>query len=125
MGSLLLGLVLTAAVGQVPAPPSSAESAVHRPAVPIVSGVAESLQPSAPFQKLFRAAAEDARKQEQRRAAHEQHRLAPERSAPKVVCGMVVIPADPQVDAKMIRRPTESATTTMHIKKIPPAACAE
>ena len=32
---------------------------------------------------------------------------------------MVVIPADPQVDAKMIRRPPESATTTMHIKKIP------
>jgi hypothetical protein len=38
---------------------------------------------------------------------------------------MVVIPADPQVDAKMIRRPTESATSTMHIRKIPPAACAE
>jgi hypothetical protein len=124
MTSLLLGLVLTAAVAQVPAPPSSAEPAIQRPAVPIGSGAAESLQPSAPFEKLFRAAAKDARKQEQRRAAHEQNGLAAERSAPKVVCGMVVFPADPQVDAKMIRRPPESATT-MHIKKIPPAACAE
>jgi hypothetical protein len=124
MSSLLLGLVFTSAIAQIPAPPSSAEPAVQRPAVPIVSGVADSLQPSAPFEKLFRAAAEDARKQEQRRPAHEQDRLAAERSAPKVVCGMVVFPADPQVDAKMIRRPAESATT-MHIKKIPPAACAE
>ena len=58
------------------------------------------------------------------RAALEPHRLATERAAPKVVCGMVVIPVDPQMDAKMVRRPTES-TTTFHIKKIPPAACAE
>ena len=125
MTSLLLGLLLTSAVAQTPAPPASAEPAVPRLNVPIASGMTEPRQPSAPFQKLFAAAAGEARAQERVRAAHAQHRLAAERSAPKVVCGMVVFPVDPQVDAKMIRRPPESATTTMHIKKIPPAACAE
>src|SRR5687767_2929254 len=120
MSSLLLGLVFTSAIAQAPAPPGSAEPAVPTLTVPIASGTTEPRRPSAPFEKLFRAAAEDARKQEQRRAAHEQHGLAAERSAPKIVCGMVVYPADPQVDARMIRRPPESATT-MHIKKIPPA----
>ena len=124
MSSLLLGLVLTAAVAQTPAPPASAEPAVPRLNVPIASGMTEPRQPSAPFQKLFAAPAVQARAHERVRAALEQHRLAAERSAPKVVCGMVVFPADPQVDARMIRRPAESATT-MHIKKIPPAACAE
>jgi hypothetical protein len=124
MTSLLLGLVFTAAVAQTPAPPASAEPAVRRLNVPIAAGMAGSRQPSAPFQKLFAVPAGEARAQERVRAAHARHRLPAERSAPKVVCGMVVFPADPQVDAKMIRRPPESATT-MHIKKIPPTACAE
>ena len=124
MDALLLGLVLTVAVAQTPAPPAIVDPAVPRLNVPIASGKAGSQELSAPFQKLFAAPADHARAQERARAALEQHRLAAERSAPKVVCGMVVFPADPQVDAKMIRRPLESATT-MHIKKIPPAACAE
>jgi len=124
MTSLLLGLLLTSAVAQTPAP-ASAEPAVPRLNVPIESGMTRSEEPSAPFQKLFAVPAREARAQVRVRAALEQHRLMVERSAPKVVCGMVVIPADPQVDAKMIRRPTESGTTTMHIRKIPPAACAE
>jgi hypothetical protein len=37
---------------------------------------------------------------------------------------MVVIPTDPQLDAKMVRRPPEEATA-VHIKKIPPTACTE
>lgn len=124
MSSLFLGFVFTYAIAQIPAPPASAEPAVPRLNVPIASGMTEPPEPSAPFQKLFTAAAREARAQERVRAALEQQRLAAERSAPRVVCGMVVFPTDPRVDEKMIRRPPESSTT-MHIKKIPPAACAE
>jgi hypothetical protein len=124
MSSLLLGLVLASTVAQTPSPPPSAEPAVRRLKVPIASGMAESRQASAPFQKLFAVPAGEVRRQERIRAALEQQRLAAERDAPKVVCGMVVFPANPQVDAKMVRRPPESATT-MHIKKISPAACVE
>ncbi len=100
MSSLLLGLVFTSAIAQTPTPPASAEPAVPRLNVPIASGMTEPRQPAAPFQKLFAAPAVQARAQERVRAALEQHRLMVERTPPKVVCGMVVIPADPQVDAE-------------------------
>jgi hypothetical protein len=133
MSSLLLGLAVTVAVAlaQLPAaPPAAVEPSVPVPAVPAVSGSTEPPQPSGPFQKLFSAPANDARTQarlraalEQLRAALEQRRQETERSASKIVCGMVVLHADPAVDPKMIVRPQASATT-MHIRKIPPSACA-
>ncbi len=123
MSSLLLGLAVTVAIAQLPATPKglanqrTSEPTVPVPAVPLVPGSTEPTQPSAPFQKLFTTSANEARRQEHQRQAIEQ-------SAPKIVCGMVVLRADPAVDPKMIVRPPVS-TTTMHIRKIPPPACAE
>jgi hypothetical protein len=122
MSALLLGLVVTVAIAQVPAPPAGAEPSGPSATVPNTSG--PTLQPSTPFQRLFVPTPGDARGQERMRAALEQLRLRPEADKPKIVCGMVVLRADPQVDPQMVKRPTES-TTTMHIRKIPPSACAE
>ena len=42
----------------------------------------------------------------------------------KIVCGMVVIQADPNIDPKfVIRAPVDSST--MKIRRIPPLTCAE
>jgi hypothetical protein len=131
MTSLFLGVLVTGAVLQTPAPPPAAEPGGPGQSAPIVSGVDEPPQLSAPFRNLFAKAANEARRNEQMRQAiaHlEAARALPRGGVagapPKVVCGMVVLPADPSVDAKMIQRPKDS-TTTMHIRKIPPAACAE
>jgi len=123
MNMLLLGLAVTASLTQMPAPPTGSTSRAPAQLSP-PSGATEPAQRSGPFQKLFVPQANEARKQEQHaRAMLEQQRLAAG-SAPRIVCGMVVIQADPKVDHKMLIRPQES-TTVMHIKKIPPAACAE
>jgi hypothetical protein len=122
MNTLLLGLVATAALAQMPAPPPAAEPSAPAPLSP-PSGAAEPVPRSGPFQKLFVQPNEPRKQEQQARAALQQLKQA-QKSAPTVVCGMVVIQADPQVDPKMVIRPRES-TTTLHIKKIPPAACAE
>ena len=138
MSALQLLIAVTVALAQLPATsdgPANRRTSgladqrtsaptVPAPATPTVSGSTEPIQPSGPFQKLFVAPANDARGQVHLTAALEQHRQAVERSAPKVVCGMVVLRADPAVDPKMIVRPPVS-TTTMHIRKIPPPACAD
>src|SRR5688500_9960750 len=98
MSALLLVLAVTVAIAQMPAGPAAQRLAEQRtseptvpvPAVPSVSGSIEPPQPSGPFQKLFTPRADGARTQERLRAALEQHRQAVERSAPKIVCGMVV-----------------------------------
>ena len=47
-----------------------------------------------------------------------------QKPAPKVVCGMVVIQADPNVDPRfVIRGPAD--TTAYKIRRIPPPACAD
>ena len=47
-----------------------------------------------------------------------------QKPATKIVCGMVVIQADPEVDPKfVIRAPAE--TSRFKIRRIPPAACAD
>ena len=121
MNTLLLGLAVTASLTQMPAPPTGSTSPAQ---LSPRSGATEPSQRSGPFQKLFVPQANEARKQEEHaRAMLEQQRLAAG-SAPRIVCGMVVIQADPKVDPKMVIRPQESSTV-MHIKKIPPAACVE
>jgi hypothetical protein len=67
-----------------------------------------------PFGKLFEPAEERAARQA----------LASQKPAPKVVCGMVVIQADPNVDPRfIIRAPAD--TTAYKIRRIPPTACAD
>jgi len=130
MNSLVLGLLIAAAASQGPARPPAADPAVPGLEAPVVSGVDQAPEPSTPFRNLFGKAASEPRRQERLRARERlEETLAtlPQGVAggrPKVVCGMVVMQADPTVDAGMIQRPRES-TTTMHIRKIPPAACAE
>jgi hypothetical protein len=123
MNALLLGLVVTASLAQMPARPTGAgPSAPAQP--PAEAAATQPVQRSGPFQKLFVPQPNEARRQEKDvRAALEQLKLA-QKPAPRIVCGMVVIQTDPQVDPKMVIRSPESATV-MHIKKIPPAACAE
>jgi hypothetical protein len=49
---------------------------------------------------------------------------APElKPAPKIVCGMVVMQADPKVDPKFVIRAPED-TSAYKIRRIPPPACA-
>jgi len=130
MTFLLFGVLVTAAVLQTPAQPPVAEPSVPRPKA-FEPGPSQPAEPSAPFRNLFTNAANEAGRQEQLRRALGELEAARALAhggvagaRPKVVCGMVVLPADPSVDAKMIHRPKDS-TTTMHIRKIPPAACAE
>jgi hypothetical protein len=126
MSGLLPGLAVTVAVAlaQLPAAPPAGIEPTPVPDVPSVSGSSQPPQPSGPFQKLFTAVEDDARLNERLRATLHLRRQAIERSGPKVVCGMVVIHADPAVDPEMIVRSPASAAT-MHIRKIPPPACAE
>jgi hypothetical protein len=57
----------------------------------------------------------------------DRHSIVPvpdQKPAPKVVCGMVVIQADPNVDPRfIIRAPAD--TTAYKIRRIPPTACAD
>ena len=82
------------------------------------------------FDKLFTVSKDDIRKAQ----AHLQAELALRQPAMKersrIVCGMLVIQADPQINPKMIHRPlaalsTNEPTTTFHIKRIPPGTCKE
>ena len=77
-----------------------------------------------PFQKLFTQSSDAADAIERARHALEAQKEALGKTAPKIVCGMTVLPVDPRIDPKMIRRPSDSATT-FHLKRIPPAVCAE
>jgi hypothetical protein len=128
MNGSVAALLMVLMGAQVPSPPAKApEPEAAQKAGTATGSIKAPVSPSgsatAPYQKLFDvpslAAAEAQLKivlQDQ--AAH----MA--RPAPKVVCGMVVHPADPQVDPKMIVRPPEPGPT-FHIKRIPPPACAE
>jgi hypothetical protein len=71
------------------------------------------------FDKLFE---QQQQRQQQQRAAREA--LAKETPARRVVCGMVVIQADPNVDPKFVHRAPED-TSGLKIRVIPPASCAD
>ena len=55
-------------------------------------------------------------------ARMQQRNEAPRPSAPRVVCGMTIIPADPKIDPKMaIGRPRDDVRYTM--RSIEPSIC--
>jgi hypothetical protein len=74
--------------------------------------------PTVPGEKAF------GRLFEQKQQPDPRHSLPNQKPATKIVCGMVVIQADPNIDPKfVIRAPDDSST--MKIRRIPPATCAE
>jgi len=79
------------------------------------------------FDKLFTLSEDDIRKAQLRAQLESQQQAKP---PSRIVCGMVVIQADPGIDPKMIHRPltnlpTNEPAITFHIKRIPPTTCAE
>ena len=104
-----------------------------RPATPEPAGAApvtlgterlpETAVGSQSFKKLFTVSEDEIQKAQLHAAA------ALERQAfnaqPRVVCGMKVIQADPEIDPKMIHRPAPSSTPTFHIRRMPPTTCAD
>ena len=69
-----------------------------------------------PYKKLFQQPPLDQTARAERRAD------AAASTAPRVVCGMTVIPADPNIDPKMIiRRPPDDTRYTIRV--IPPPLC--
>lgn len=72
-----------------------------------------------PFARLFQRP--DADLEITRRAL--QHRMA-EIEPPRVVCGMRVYRADPQVDPRFVKT-VPADTSRMAIRRIPPPACAD
>ena len=74
--------------------------------------------PTVPGEKAFGKLFEQAQERAARQA------VANQKPATRIVCGMVVIQADPNIDPKfVIRAPVDSST--MKIRRIPPATCAE
>jgi hypothetical protein len=112
---------------------AAAQASNSRPAIPEAAGAApvtlatEGLPAPAvgthSFKKLL-TVSEDAMQKARLQAAMELQRQA-SNAQPRVVCGMTVVPADPEIDPKMIHRPAASSTTTFHIKRIAPRACAD
>jgi hypothetical protein len=124
MTSFPLGVLIVVAATQA----SSSKPAVPEPAGPApITLTAEGLPATAvgtdAYKKLF-TVSEDAMQKARTQAAAELQRHAA-RTQPRVVCGMTVIQADPEVDPKIVHRPAPSPTTTFHIKRIPPPACAD
>lgn len=110
-------LLLSIAQAVAPGQPSN-DSSGSRALVPITEAMRQP-RPNGPFAKLFTQSSDAADATEQLRHALQAQKEAAEKIAPKRVCGMTVLPADPQIDPKIIRRPANSATT-FHIKRIPP-----
>jgi len=108
----LIGTQVPAPPARTPEPPPQATAAAPTP----------SDSATAPYQKLFTPPLDAAAQAQLHAALQEQERRVGRK--PKIVCSMIVYPADPQVDPKMIVRPREPAPT-FHIKRIPPPACAE
>jgi len=67
-----------------------------------------------PYQQLF--AAQQALKSAQQKAGVEQLK-------PKVVCGMMIVPADPTIDPKMRITPPQNPNLEYKIRVIEPPVC--
>ena len=120
MSGSTAALVLALTGVQIPAPPAKTP---EPPPQTTAAAASPSDSATAPYKKLF-TPPRDAGARAQLRAALQEQKRRPADREPKIVCGMVVYPADPQVDPKMIVRRPEPAPTS-HIKRIPPPACAE
>jgi hypothetical protein len=117
----LIVIASVQAPSSTPAPPDDATSAratISNETLP------ETAVGARPFQKLFTQSNDALNQAERARRLLEAQTQIADRNAPKTVCGMIVIPADPQIDPKMVHRPLVPSTT-FHIKRVPPTTCAE
>jgi hypothetical protein len=129
MTAFPFGLLIVLAAMQVSTSPRGTLDPA-RPAAATLSGSdqAETGVGSQSFSRLFTVSEDDIR-QARLRAQLESQRQAV-KPPPRIVCGMVVIQADPGIDPKMIQRPlatrpTDEPASTFHIKRISPTSCAE
>jgi hypothetical protein len=131
MTSYSLGVLIVVAAAQVPgSTPAPPEDAIPAHAIPSNAALPDTAIGKQPFQKLFTQPKDAESQADHVRKMLEAQQQAAEKTAPRIVCGMVVIPADPRIDPKMIHRPlpnppTNEPTTTFHIKRIPPGICNE
>jgi hypothetical protein len=117
-----LGLLIVVVAAQVPGSmPAAPESAGPAPVVIRIDELPETVG-TRPFRKVFTVSEDTIRKAQAHARAAAQSQVTG--AQPRVVCGMKVIEVDPRIDPKMIHRSADSSTTH-HIKRIPPAACAE
>jgi hypothetical protein len=119
MNSTLIGLL--ALVATVQAGTSPPEAASQAAVIPVTSGRQSAPNKGGPFAKLFVPPQETKKRVQLYPQGARQQTL---QTAPKIVCGMTVLPADPTVDPKMIQRPSET-TVTAFIRRIPPPTCSE
>ena len=129
MTAFPLGVLIVLAGIQVSTSPRVTPEPAKPGAVTLIgSGQAETAVGSQSFGKLFTLSEDDIRKAQLRaQLESQQHAIRP---PSRIVCGMVVIQADPGIDPKMIHRPPPNLPTTepaitFHLKRIPPTACAE
>lgn len=122
MTSCPLGVLIVVAAAQVPGSmPATPESARPAPVIIRIDELPETVG-TRPFKKIFTVSEGTIRKAQAHFRAEAQSQAPGAQS--RVVCGMKVIEVDPQIDPKMIHRSADSSTTH-HIKRIPPATCAE
>ena len=124
MTGMLLGLTIAiAGIAQ-----AAARSAPAQPPAPsVTSGIdlsrAGQTPPTTPGEKSFGRLFEQADRRARFEAAAHQA-LARSEARTKIVCGMVVIQADPSIDPKFVQR-APADTSGMKIRRIPPPACAD
>ena len=123
MTGMLLGLTIAiAGVAQA----ADRSPRAQPPAPPVTSGIdlssAAQTPPAPPGEKSFGKLFAQADRRAELEAAHQA--LARAQSRTKIVCGMVVIQADPSIDPKFVHHPPAD-TSGMKIRRIPPPACAD
>ena len=109
----ILGLFLLQAPERAKEPRQPAQTFDLAQAVP------EPSSPTGPVEKAFGKLFEQV---QQERAARQA--LANQRAERRVVCGMVVIEADPSIDPKILVPPAADSPTAK-IRRIVPTGCAE
>jgi hypothetical protein len=113
----ILGLILLQAAEH------NKEPRQRAPTFELWQAAPEPQSPAVPGDKAFgKLFEQQQQQQQQQRAAREA--LAKETPARRVVCGLVVIQADPNVDPKFVHRAPED-TSGLKIRVIPPASCAD
>ena len=93
----------------------------HAPLIDLSPSTPQATSPTVPDKKPFGNLFEQA----QERAARQAHQaLLNQKPETKIVCGMVVIQADPGIDPKILVPPPVDAGTSK-IRRIVPPACTE
>ena len=122
MTSVLIAVpMLVAALAQ--SADRSKESQVPAPSLEGSPSVHPSAEPTTPGDKAFRGLfTRPAPTQSLER--HAWQAVQDQKPSAKIVCGMVVIQADPDVDPRFVVR-TPADSTDLKIRRIPPPACAD